>query len=165
MSDSEEILVLGLGNTLREDEGAGVHTVRHLANHYPDTAGMRFLDGGTGGLQLVGELVDAVGLIVVDAANTGAEPGAVRLYPDSAMDRFVARRRGWSVHDAGLPDMLVAARLMPEGIPPWRALVTLEPAGFEWQEHPSEPVAAAIPRAAEAVWRHAARWRRGAFVA
>ena len=40
-------LVLGLGNTLLGDEGAGVYAVRALQEQYADRADVEFLDGGT----------------------------------------------------------------------------------------------------------------------
>ena len=35
------VLVLGIGNTLLTDEGAGVHVVYHLSERHPDLPGVR----------------------------------------------------------------------------------------------------------------------------
>ena len=45
-------LVLGVGNTLVGDEGAGVHAALHLARVVGDRPDLEFLDGGTLGFTL-----------------------------------------------------------------------------------------------------------------
>lgn len=62
---------------LLADEGAGVHAVRFLEEHYLFPPNVRLLDGGTRGLLLMGELLEAERLIVVDALRGGREPGSV----------------------------------------------------------------------------------------
>ena len=151
-------LILGLGNLLRQDEGAGPHAVAYLQGNYPDAPGVRYLDGGTGGLFLLGELAGCDRLIVIDAARMDTPPGTVRLFPEMAMDRFVARPSGWNVHDVGLPDLMAAASLLPEGPPSRRALVAIEPEAFDWSERPSAAVASSLPEAADLVWHQLAVW-------
>jgi len=156
---SPPFLILGLGNVLRQDEGAGLHVIRHLEEGGLDAAGVQVMDGGTGGLHLVGELAGREGLVVVDAADLDAAPGAVRVLAREEMERFVNRPAGWNVHDVGLPDLLATAALLPEGLPPRRAVVAIQPAGFEWSEEPSPRVAAAIPEAARLVRRQIGAWQ------
>lgn len=153
------ILVLGLGNLLREDEGAGLHIIRYLETEDPADADVQLLDGGTGGLHLVGELAGREALVVADAAELGAEPGTVRVLADGELDRFVNRPSGWNVHDVGLPDLFAAAALLPEGLPPRRAVVAVQPASFSWSERPSPAVAAAVPEAARRVRDLLGTWR------
>ncbi len=40
-------LILGIGNTLLSDEGAGVHAVRMLAERLQDHDSVETMDGGT----------------------------------------------------------------------------------------------------------------------
>ena len=40
-------LILGIGNTLLCDEGAGVHALNLLQSTYPDLQNLTFIDGGT----------------------------------------------------------------------------------------------------------------------
>ncbi|MEF8792439.1 hydrogenase maturation protease [Thiohalorhabdus sp.] len=154
-------LILGLGNSLREDEGAGLHVIRYLESDSDLPSGVRLMDGGTGGLHLVGEVADSRELVVVDAAELGAEPGTVRLLAHAELDGFVNRPSGWNVHDVGLPDLFAAAALMPEGLPERRAVVAVQPASFSWSERPSAPVTAAVPEAARLVREQVSRWRFG----
>ena len=151
-------LVMGLGNLLREDEGAGLHVINHLHETLPADTAVDLLDGGTGGLHLMAELEDRPAVVVVDATRMGLAPGEIGCYVQTEMDRFVNRRSGWNVHDVGLPDLFGAAQLLPGGLPPRRALVGMEPASFDWRSRPSAPVAAAVPRAADAVMAQLRGW-------
>lgn len=160
-SESPPALVLGLGNILREDEGAGLHVIRYLEGDPDLPLGVRLMDGGTGGLHLVGEVADSRELVVVDAAELGAEPGTVRVLGHAELERFVNRPSGWNVHDVGLPDLFAAAALMPEGLPERRAVVAVQPASFSWSERPSAPVATAVPEAARLVREQLTRWQLG----
>lgn len=50
--NNEKILVLGIGNVLMEDEGAGVEVIRRLEEQsLPEN--VEILDGGTGGFHLL----------------------------------------------------------------------------------------------------------------
>lgn len=155
-------LVLGIGNTLLCDEGAGVHTVRCLE---AGTCGripaddVEFLDAGTLSFTLATRLEEAGALIVIDAARFDAAPGSVRVIEGEAMDAFLDRQRRLSVHEVSLVDLLQILRLTGT-LPRRRALVGIEPASLDWGETPSEPVARAIPRAAAAVIELIERWQR-----
>ena len=76
-TDAPRCLVLGIGNVLMGDEGIGVHVVRRI----PDGAlppGTEILDGGTGGLHLLGPIQAAERVVLVDATVDGAPTGTVR---------------------------------------------------------------------------------------
>ena len=63
------VLVLGVGNLLMGDEGVGVHVLRLLEKRRAPV-GVRLLDGGTGGINLLGS---STGLRhrVIDATRDG----------------------------------------------------------------------------------------------
>lgn len=54
-------LVLGLGNTLLGDEGAGVYAVRALQEKHEGLTDVEFLDGGTLSFTLAGPIEEALG--------------------------------------------------------------------------------------------------------
>ncbi|MFN2184641.1 MAG: hydrogenase maturation protease, partial [Anaerolineae bacterium] len=60
-----ETLVLGLGNILLGDEGVGVRVVERLLEQYDFPEGVRVMDGGTLGLDLLPYVEDASRLLVV----------------------------------------------------------------------------------------------------
>ena len=71
------MVVAGVGNVLRSDDGFGVAVAQRLQEAGPPP-GVRVLDVGIGGIHLVQELFDAArALIVVDSVDLGREPGTV----------------------------------------------------------------------------------------
>ena len=150
-------LVLGIGNILLGDEGAGVHVVQHLARAYADDDRVNCLDGGTLSFSLTADIQDHDHLIVVDAALLNEKPGSVKCFEDSAMDRYLGSVRR-SVHEVSLLDLMDMARLTGS-LPEHRALVGIEPEFIDWSETPSAAVSTAIPVAAEQIQELIAKWR------
>ena len=71
------ILVAGLGNLLRRDDGFGVAVVEHLHRVGVDE-GVTLLDAGIAGVRVVQELLAGYdGLILVDATARGEAPGTL----------------------------------------------------------------------------------------
>jgi hydrogenase maturation protease len=156
------ILVLGIGNTLLTDEGAGVHVVRTLQSRPPARfPKVEFLDGGTLSFTLAVPIQEADALIVVDAAQLGAAPGTTRVFEGAEMDRFVLGARKSSAHEVGLADLMTIASLNDHW-PVRRALVAIQPAKLDWGEEPTPAVADGVREASRQIetligaWRHAA---------
>lgn len=71
------VLVVGVGNVLRADDGFGVAVARRLAER-DLPAGVTVAETGIGGIHLVHELMAGYdALIVVDAVDRGRPPGSV----------------------------------------------------------------------------------------
>ena len=71
----KRILVAGVGNVLRGDDGFGP-AVTELLGHLPD--GVDVIETGTGGIALLQELmVGCDGLVLIDAVDRGAKPGTL----------------------------------------------------------------------------------------
>jgi hydrogenase maturation protease len=138
-------LVLGVGNILLADEGAGVHAMHYLEEHY-DLPNTTFLDAGTLSFSLAADIADADNMIVFDAAQLGIEPGEVRVFEGPDMDEFLVSGRR-SVHEVGFSDLMDIARL-EEVLPQRYALIGIQPEKLGWGEAPSETVRRAFPRAA-----------------
>jgi hydrogenase maturation protease len=72
---AKRILVAGVGNVLRGDDGFGP-AVTELLGHLPHGADV--VETGTGGIALLQELmVGCDGLVLIDAVDRGAAPGTV----------------------------------------------------------------------------------------
>jgi len=155
----DTILVLGVGNTLLSDEGAGVRAVEALDGR-PELGvlGLSLIDGGTIGLSLLVEMEDAGALIVVDAGRIGAAPGTVKTFLGAEMDEFL-RHRGRNPHDISLDDLMDGLRLR-DAVPDRRALVVVEPESITVGDILTPAVAAAVPAVVDAVLAIAADWRR-----
>lgn len=156
------ILLLGIGNTLLSDEGIGIHIVQALLDA-PEgpRAGVEYLDGGTLSFTLAGPIQDADALIVVDAAQLNAVPGALQIFLGEDMDQFLNANRKSSVHEVGLTDLRAIAILAGHW-PARRAMLAIQPQKLDWGEQPSEAVAAAIPLACQQINLLMDAWQNGA---
>lgn len=155
---ARKILILGLGNTLLSDEGAGVYVVRELAHRHPDREDLEYMDGGTLSFTLAGPIEESAALIVVDTAQLDSAPGTVAVFEGADMDHFVTTGKKSSVHEVSLMDLLAVAHL--EGhLPERRALVGIQPAYIDWGDGPTEAVAKAIPIACERVLEILRKWQ------
>jgi hydrogenase maturation protease len=100
-------LVLGIGNILLNDEGAGIHVVTRLEKEGYNAADL--MDGGTGGFHLLGFIQSYKNIIIADASLDQFPTGHVRLlHPKYAKD-FPHQL---SAHEIGLKDLLDAAFLL-----------------------------------------------------
>ncbi len=154
---TQNILILGIGNTLLSDEGTGVHLVSRMQASKGALPGVEYLDGGTLSFTLAEPIAQASGLIVVDAARMQQAPGTVRIYRDEAMDEYLKGNRA-SVHEVSLGDLLDIARLS-ETLPPRRCLVGIEPQELDWGESPSPVVSEAIDQAIEQILELLREWQ------
>jgi hydrogenase maturation protease len=148
------LIVLGIGNTLMSDDGAGIHVVNALQSQQRTTSfpagNIELLDGGTLGYLLIDRISDADGLIIVDSANLGQAPGTLRVMEDAEIDRFLDDNQSTSVHEVGLIDLLQMMALNNEA-PRLRALVGIQPEMIGWGTEMSPVVAASMPLACMAV--------------
>jgi hydrogenase maturation protease len=140
-------LILGVGNTLLSDEGAGVHAMHYMQTHNPDLADTEFLDAGTLSFTLADDIASATNLIIFDAAQLDAEAGAVRVFENDELDNFLRFGRR-SVHEVGFADLMDIARLQ-DCLPLNRALIGIQPGNLGWGEHAGAAVQAAFPVAAD----------------
>jgi hydrogenase maturation protease len=147
-----KVLVAGVGNVLRGDDGFGVAVAQRLEQEgVPD--GVRVMDVGIGGVHLVQELEEPFdALIVVDALDLGRAPGTVvTLEPD------VREPRGpddlADVHYANPERALMLAGALGR-LPAAVWLVGCQPADADrLGEGLSPPVSSAVAAAAEEVRR------------
>jgi hydrogenase maturation protease len=107
-NSAEHILVLGIGNVLMGDEGAGVHVVRGL-ERAALPGNVRCLDGGTGSFLLLEPMQQAGRIILIAATIDGNPPGTLRRLTPRFSSEYPATL---TAHDIGLKDLLDAAYLL-----------------------------------------------------
>lgn len=154
------VLVLGIGNSLLSDEGAGLHALA-LLRERGERDDVAYVDGGTLGFALAPLIEDADALIVLDAARMQGAPGTWRLFAGEDMDAFLGGPRK-TPHEVSLRDVLAMARLR-DRLPARRALLGIEPGVVDWGTMPSGAVAAALPAAAAAAGRLLDDWAGAQF--
>jgi len=145
---SPQVLVLGLGNPLRGDDGVGPRVIEEL-NRRGLPEGVTTLDAGTGGVDLLHVLEGWERAIVVDAADVDREPGQyVRFTPEEA--RLVESADGFSLHNAGLAEVLALAKAAGQPLPEL-VIFGVQPEKIGWGEGLSPAVEAALPDIVNAV--------------
>jgi hydrogenase maturation protease len=149
-------LVLGVGNQLCRDEGAGLHVLRALRRGLDGrAAGIAFVDGGTLGLRLLDVVEDATHLLVLDAVDAGRRPGAVIETTPEAL--ATSHGPTLSLHQAALVDVVALAEARGTW-PSETALVGIQPGSVEVGLALTPSVAQAVPTAVAAASRVLARW-------
>ncbi len=147
-----------IGNTLLQDDGAGIHALRQFEKVNTDPA-VRCLDAGTVGLAMLDRLLALDGLIALDAMRLGLTPGTVNVLEGADMDAYL-RQQHTSVHEVGLSDLVDALRLTGE-LPPHRALIGIEPETIDWGTEPTAAVQSGLAQAAAAALALIQAWRNG----
>jgi hydrogenase maturation protease len=81
-----QILVAGVGNLLRGDDGFGVEVARALMSRSLPP-GVRLVETGIGGIHLVQEMLAPTdALLVIDAVDLGRPPGTVLVVQPEVID-------------------------------------------------------------------------------
>lgn len=150
--EEAEVLVIGLGNPLRRDDGIGPRLIAELIGRgLPDGVGA--VDVGGGALDLLCLLEGPREVIIVDAAEIGREAGQfVRLGPEDV--RLVSGAGRLSLHSADLAEVLGLAQSLGRSLAKV-VIYGVQPESLEWQEGLTPAVERALPGLVEAVMREA----------
>ncbi|MFW6324966.1 MAG: HyaD/HybD family hydrogenase maturation endopeptidase [Desulfovibrionales bacterium] len=123
----KQILVLGVGNILYADEGVGVKVVNMLQQKYEFSDNVALCDGGTLGMRLMGPIMEADLLIVVDAVLGDGPPGTIyRLIGDDLRKSLAFKN---SLHQTDLVDTLIYCDML--GSRPDALVVGIEPDDYQ----------------------------------
>jgi hydrogenase maturation protease len=154
------ILVLGIGNILRGDDGIGVHIARELRK-YP-RAGVLITEIGNAILEAVPLLAWADRVLVIDALMAQGPPGSIYFAP---FERIVSQQGRDSLHEL---DIGTAMSFLPGGfLRPEVFVLGVEPACLDWSLNLSPEVLLALPHVVRSAneqlrqWRWAVGFRRG----
>jgi len=145
-STSAKTVVLGLGNILHADDGAGVEVVRRLREDPRLPSAVSLVEGGTLGLELLSYVWECNRLIVIDAVDIDRAPGTVVRMSGEQLNALPGQS---SVHQLGVSDLLVALRVLAQRQPEV-VLLGVQPANTDWSTELSSPVAASLNLLVEA---------------
>ena len=146
------LLIAGVGNVLRGDDGFGPAVIEALG---PLPDGVECCETGTGGVALLQELLAGCdGLVLVDAVDRGAEPG--RLFELTA-------EVGEAVHVADMhlanPDRVLSMAKTMGALPERVRILGCQVLDVEpLLQGLSPAVAAAVPEAVAVAYRIVAAW-------
>ena len=137
---SERILVLGMGDVLRQDAGVGVHALETLYREdWPEE--VVFADDNGFSFQEFGALKDFSAVLVLDSFQGGHEPGTVYRLGEEDLDAGWGDGVSWSRED--VLHCLYTAELM--GRKPQFCLLGMEPSGSDWGTSLSETLRGHFP--------------------
>jgi len=160
MITQKATLILGIGNSLLSDEGAGIHALNLIRSEYAEIPNLTFLDGGTLSFTLAGWIEDCDNLIVFDAAELHLPPGSVKTFAGSDMDGYLGAAKR-SAHEVGLMDLMDIARIT-DHLPINRALIGIQPEYMDWGTQPTAAVHRALPIAVNEAVKLISLWDRSA---
>jgi hydrogenase maturation protease len=148
MTDRIPVLVLGLGNVVCTDDGAGIAAIHKLIREYDLPDGVEALDGGTLGLSLLPLVDRADQVILVDAIRAEGPPGTqVRIEGDEVAPAVYERL---SPHQIGVADLLAGASLI-DRYPDRVVILGVVPESIELGLGRTPAVEASIPALVERV--------------
>lgn len=150
-----DIAIVGVGNLLLSDDGAGIHVIRSLRSDCRVGFRARLIDGGTVGADLLAEVCGCEKLLIVDAVDAGLPPGTTIRMDFSGPDLQEIDTR--NAHQFGLPGLLDDLRLLGQA-PAQVVLVGVQPAAMGLGTELSPEVAGALPVVSAEVVRQLDRW-------
>ena len=103
------MILIGVGNAWRGDDGAGLAVARRVRELSPAGVEVREVEGDA--TALVEAWSGAEGVVVVDAAESGATPGTVRRF-DARTRPLPVRSLRSSTHAFGVSDAIELARAL-----------------------------------------------------
>jgi hydrogenase maturation protease len=147
------ILIAGVGNVLRGDDGFGIEVLHRLQQTLA-VEGVEYFESGIAGISLVQKLMDGFdALIIVDALDRGAAPGQVFvLEPDAeSLNTPPSRREATDLHQAN-PEVVLRMAAALKVLPSRAWIVGCQAADCDELGAPlTEAVARAVPAAVERV--------------
>jgi hydrogenase maturation protease len=153
-----KISILGIGQPLRGDDGAGPETVRRWRRDFPSSdpsIETVFLE--TPGLGLLEYLEAADAAILVDAVSSGAPAGTLHAVSlPAAPDPTPGEK---TAHGFGVAESIALARNIGTRLPEHLLLIGIEAEGFAPGSGLSDAVRTAIPEAAGKIQETVERWK------
>jgi hydrogenase maturation protease len=138
------VILIGVGNGWRGDDGAGLAVARRVRELAPDGVEVREIEGDA--TALVDAWSGAEHVVVVDAAQSGAAPGTVRRF-DAGSQPLPVRSLRSSTHAFGVSDAVELARSL-DRLPGRLEVYAIEGASFVAGDRLSPSVERAVAEVA-----------------
>lgn len=134
---NKHLLVLGVGNILLGDDGAGVRVIRKLGKEYLFSENVELYDGGTLGIRLLEPVCRADFAIVVDAVRAGGIPGDIYRIEGEDLSKKIPQKI--SIHELNVAEVLIYAEEL--GRKPETVVIGIEPGDWtSWSAELSKPI-------------------------
>jgi len=147
------IAVIGLGQSLRGDDAAGLEAVRQWQESFPKTASrpeVRIETSEVSGLELLDLFGDAEAVLLIDAVQGSSIPGTIHRIAPENLATFTSDSK--SAHGWGLAETLTIGRMVNPALGRISVrLIGIEMEQVETGKGLSESVQKAIPLACKAI--------------
>ena len=125
---SKRTAVIGLGNTLRRDDGIGIIVLESLLNHYKREA-IDYLNFGTASFSLMHRLQDYDLALLIDGISSGLPAGELKIFVLEEAS-FTERDGAISSHELNLKDIFRLTRNLGIKTRIYVAGIQIEDTGF-----------------------------------
>ena len=148
------ILVIGIGQSLRGDDGAGLAAVTHWQKAHPARAlqsTLRIVLAEVTGLSLLDEMLGAEAAILVDGVRSGLKkPGSLHVLLEEDLAAFSPG--SGSAHGLGVAETLSLGRqLYPDQMPSQVVLIGIEVGDIDLGDALSPEISASLPAISEMI--------------
>ncbi len=146
-------VILGIGQSLRHDDGLGPASVQVWQESYPDMARLPFVKvelAELPGLALLNLLEGTEVAVVVDAIQGGDSPGRIHQITDKDLLAFSAgsdSAHGWGVAET----LAIGRKVNADSLPKELTIIGVEGADFSIGEGLTNAILNQIPRVAEKI--------------
>lgn len=146
------LVVIGIGQTMRNDDRAGLVAVLHWQKTFPLSAenpSLKVQLVELPGLELLELLEGFEAAIIVDAVQSGAQPGIVHFLKEEELLGFLQDSK--SAHGWGVAETLRIGRTLGNHLPDRILLIGIEGQDFSPGENLSPLVQSALNTVAQAI--------------
>lgn len=134
LSDCEKLIVLGVGNELKSDDGVGPFIIKKLKEENIENKNLLFIDGKTVPENFTGKIrkEKPTHLIIVDACLMDLQPGEMQI-----VNKYEFANIGISTHSMSLSFFV---RYLEKDTDFGIIFVGIEPETMDWGERPTPKV-------------------------
>ncbi|HHI87891.1 MAG TPA: hydrogenase maturation protease [Candidatus Cloacimonetes bacterium] len=142
-------LILGLGNTIRADDGVGIHIANKLKDLHPE---LDVIEASAAGFRIIDEIIGYDKLILIDSIQTGQKP--VGSYYIFGMDEFQKTMHHTSPHDMSMFEAFEMMKEHDADLPGEVVIYAIEVKDtLTFSEECTPEVTVAIPKIADIIFR------------
>ena len=114
VQNKHSILIIGIGNPYRGDDGVGLRITQDIKKKSPDHVNV--IEQSGDGISLMDSWKDADAVILIDAVHSGAQPGTIHRF-DAHTQPIPAKFFHYSTHVFGVAESIELARALKQ-LPP-----------------------------------------------
>ncbi len=134
LTDCEKLIILGVGNELKSDDGVGPYIIKKLKEENIENKNLLFIDAETVPENFTGKIrkENPTHLIIVDACLMDSQPGDMQI-----VNKYEFANIGISTHSMSLSFFV---RYLEKDTDFGIIFVGIEPETMEWGEKPTPKV-------------------------